>query len=117
MIFVVENEAPLVRLMVCALREAGFEAVSAPMPDENARFSEQAPECVIINCALDARRCAEVVAAVRRSVPAALILDLNGHDGTVCAADDHLAGPPTVADAVKWLKANGLPCASAMADA
>jgi len=102
-IFVIENEAPLLRLMVWALREGGFDVMSAPMPDENARFGEQAPACVIINCALDGQRCSEVVAAVRKAVPGAWVLDLNGDDGSGCTAE-HLSDPPTVADAIQWLK-------------
>jgi hypothetical protein len=102
-----ENESPLLRLLVWGLREEGYNAVSAPLPAETARFGEQAPRFVIINCQLPLSVCREVVSDTRKLIGGAFVLDMGAHDGErdgMCGADGHLSEPHRVDAVISWMK-------------
>jgi hypothetical protein len=102
-VFVLENEAPLLRLATWALREEGFHVVSAPLPTETPRFGDQAPSDVIINCHLTVEECRAAVAAIRAAVPRVRVIDLGHHDGEDCGADHRVPPPYAIADIVGCL--------------
>ena len=104
MIYVIENERPLVRLMVWALRQEGFDVMSAPMPSDAPSFGDRAPSHVVINCGLGLDQCRQLVDSIRTAVSAVSIMDLGNHNITDCGADDHLPEPHKVGVIIEWLQ-------------
>jgi DNA-binding response OmpR family regulator len=109
-IFVIEQDAPLYRLMVWGLREKQFEAMSVPMPSEAPSFGDRVPTHVIINCELPIEECLQLVKTIRAAVPGVPILDLGQH-GAACGADQHLREPYNVGDVIQWLDQSAEPVA------
>jgi hypothetical protein len=104
MIYVIENDAPLMRLMVWGLREAGFEAMSVPMPAKTDGFARNGARRVVINCDETPELCREIVEAIRAMLPGVAVLDLSTHDPSLCGADAQLPPPYRLADVVDWVK-------------
>jgi DNA-binding response OmpR family regulator len=103
-IYAVENEAPLLNLLVWGLRQEGYEAISVPMPgDGTQRFGQRSPGWVIINCKLTPDNCRHVIQAIREAVPRVVVLDANSHADKGCGADQYLPDPYQISDVVKRL--------------
>jgi hypothetical protein len=104
MIYVIENDAPLMRLMVWGLREAGVEAMSVPMPEAD-RFADHGARAVIINCDETPERCRAIVQAIHVTLPGVPVLDLATHDRSLCGADAQVSPPYRLADVIDWVSA------------
>jgi hypothetical protein len=102
MICVIEDETPMVKLLVWGIREEGHQVMAVPMPAQWRRTPDT--RHVIFNFDFPPEECGKIVHAVRTRLADASILHLATHEIARCGADAQLPPPYRVADVLSWVR-------------
>lgn len=79
-VLLIENDAPLVRLMAWFLLEAGFEVSKVPDPDRALEYVRATPPSVIVfNTGLADEAKASSIVLLRDAAPSSGVLDVSDH--------------------------------------